>query len=1407
LGTFQATLDGEPIAGFESAKVRALLAYLIVESGAPQRRETLAGLLWPERAERAARNNLRHALSVLRTAIGDRNAAHTERGTPPFLLITRETIQFNRTGDVWLDVEAFRTLVEVRSESHTPCRHLEEAVAIYRGSFLEGFSVKGSPAFEEWSLLVRDRLQRQASMALLRLVRVYEARGEVARACRYARRQIELEPWHEEAHRRLMRLLALNGQRSAALVQYEACCRALRDELDVEPGVETVRLYERIRDGELTPGTAPSTPSSLSTGDPALSHAATRKATRQQRERRTVTALAALVVISTTQGDPIDVETRVEVVGHVCRVLSHEIEGYGGEVDRYRDDGLVALFGASVAHEDDPERAVLAALGIEQALQRDATGLVQGPVALSLRVGIHTGEVIAAPIGNRAQYWDASATNPALTLAAEGAPSAEIPVTIWVAEETWSLVAALFEWERVDGTGSVPTAYRPLERRLIQGKGRGVEGLTSPLVGREVEFQALRAAVTRLQSGVGGIMTLVGEAGIGKSRLMAEVKRAALQPSLPLEPANLKWIEGRCLSYATNVAYQLWLDVLRTFLMEMNVPPDALPTAVRDALRKQVRLLCPGCADEVYPYLGRMLALPLEEETEAVVRRLDAESLQFVTFRAVETLLERAATQYPLVVVCEDLHWADPTSLALLGRLLPLVDRARLLFVCLFRPEIERGCWALRGAAIQNYPHCHTDLWLKPLTTTESAALIGNLLHVDDTPRALRTRILERAEGNPFYVEEILRALIADGTLVHDDVCGHWDAARAASDLPIPDTLHGVIAARIDRLSGEAKHVLQVASVIGRIFSYPVLAAVVRVSPLPVEEGLRPSAIGGVRALDAQLLTLQRAQLIHERARLPTREYAFKHVLTQEATYGGLLKRERRAIHRRVAKALEQIYPEHIEEQLGLLAYHWEQAGEAREAVEYLRRASAQAVAQYANDEAIGYLSRAIELTPKDDLDRRYVLLLAREGVYNVQGARKAQHQDLAALEALAEALGDDERRAQVALCKAQYAYVVSDCATSIAAAQQAVALAQAAGDVARETAAHLQWGITLRRMNDHAAAALRLERALVLARRALLHDLEADALRALGFVRGFQGEWTLAETYLQQALALCRQAADVETEGRVLVHLGMGHAVEGDYVMARSYSKEALRISEKIGFRWGQGEAIWCLGYISLCLGDYARAESLLVRGLEIGRETRNPGRESRTLADLGLIAHCRGDHEGAQAYSRRGLAVAERCGNQWYQAYALTVLGHALAGLERYAEGVDVYRRALTLYRNMRLPNCSFDVLAGLARSSLVRGEHAEALDYVQGILRYIRLHPNLQQIWEPLRVCLTCYDVLREVDDSRSEEVLEEAYRLLQERAGTIKDERLRRSYLKNIPHHREIIALWKKQDRLSASRAEC
>ncbi|MBN1889546.1 MAG: AAA family ATPase, partial [Thermoflexales bacterium] len=552
--------------------------------------------------------------------------------------------------------------------------------------------------------------------------------------------------------------------------------------------------------------------------------AATGKTTEGQQaagksERKLVTIVFADITGFTALAERLDAEPVRDLMNACFAQLVPLVEKYGGTVDKFVGDAVMALFGAPTTHENDAERACLAALEMMEALERFKAGRPE-LASLGLHIGINSGHVVAGDIGAGEQHAY-SVIGDAVNLAArleDHSQRGEILVGL----DTYRLAAPLFEFESlspvaVKGKAEPVVVYRLIKARAVAGQVRGIAGLDSPLVGREAEFQALQQAMLRLERGEGGVITLVGEAGLGKSRLVAELHKQMLafgrdeSAHLPNNSSQaranqlpLQWVEGRCLSYGESIAYLPWLDALRNLL---GVRPDAAPAAVRDALRQHVQASCAQRYDEVFPYLAKLLSLPLEDETEAKLAGLGAQGLKLATSQAAAILLGCAAQARPLVLVCEDLHWADPTSLELLEKLLPLADLAPLLFIAVMRPEREHGCWRIRQAAAQR--EHHLDLQIAPLAPSESAALVSNLLRVQALPPALCQRILQSAEGNPFYVEEIIRSLLDSGAVVYEPALGRWRATREVDEIVIPDTLQGVLAARIDRLQGETKRILQ----------------------------------------------------------------------------------------------------------------------------------------------------------------------------------------------------------------------------------------------------------------------------------------------------------------------------------------------------------------------------------------------------------------------------------------------------------------------------------------------------------------------------------------------------------------------------------------------------------------------
>jgi tetratricopeptide (TPR) repeat protein len=653
-------------------------------------------------------------------------------------------------------------------------------------------------------------------------------------------------------------------------------------------------------------------------------------------------------------------------------------------------------------------------------------------------------------------------------------------------------------------------------------------------------------------------------------------------------------------------------------------------------------------------------------------------------------------------------------------------------------------------------------------------------------------RVLDYAEGNPFYVEEVIRSLIDGEVIVYDEAMAQWEATRRVEDIAIPDTLQGVLMARIDRLADEAKRVLQMASVIGRIFLYRVLSAIAE------EE----------QELDARLLTLQREEMIRERARVPELEYIFKHHLTREAAYNGLLKRERRLFHRQVVEALERLFPDRVEEQLGRLARHWDEAGEREKAADYLRRAGEQAAAQYANAEALSYFSQALALTAAENLAGRYGLLLVREQVYHVQGAREAQRRELAVLEGLAEALHDDARRAEVALRQARWAYDLPDYPMQIAAAQRAVRLAHASGDARTEARGYRWWGRALRFQGDHTASQFRLEQALTLARATRLRGVEAGALLNLGSIRFGEGEYVGAAAYWEEALQIWREIGDRRLEYYQRLRLGALALEQGDYEEARLCYQQAVHGFRLIGDRWHEGFAHSLAGQVYHCLGDYETARDRYEQYLSSCRQVGDRRGEALALCYLSLLSYHVGDDETSREHAQQALQMARDQGDRLIETDSLICLGHALTGLSSLDEARDAYGQCVAFLRELGQSHQGTDALAGLARVSLAQGNLLRAQDQVEEILGYLDDHAlcGMVDVGEPFRVYLTCCHVMQANGDSRAKDVLHTAYKLLQGRATKISDEGDRRSYLENVAANRDIVKAYTGAKDMTATQGE-
>jgi class 3 adenylate cyclase len=539
-------------------------------------------------------------------------------------------------------------------------------------------------------------------------------------------------------------------------------------------------------------------------------------------ERRIVTALFADVVGSTSLTSQMDPEDWTAIMNQAFDLIMPAIYQYEGTIARLMGDALLAFFGAPVAHEDDPQRAVRAGLDILATVAEYAMDIRQQyGIDFAMRVGLNTGPVVVGEVGSDLVY-EYTAMGDAINLAAR-LQSAARPMTVLIGESTYRFIAPLFECTdlgkiTVKGIQEPVQVYEVMEPKNVPGKLRGLAGIQTTMVGRQDELARLLQLTQIVQAGIGRAVIISGEAGLGKSRLILELRKAtnAMHAS-----SNLVWAEGHCLSYGQGLAYHLLADLTRAIVA---VPGSASDPQILAALKSFCARLFGNDDVNVYPFLANLLSLDVEGPAEEKMSNQDPQSLQIGYLNALRQLLSALAAQQPLVIVLEDIHWADPSSIELLTQLIALVKEAPLLFCLLTRPDYSSSGWRLARAAHELLGTSLEEIHLTSLSEADTNALVVNLLEENNLPENLKRLILKKSEGNPFFVEEVIRMLIERGLIVKAN--GHWSTKKEIEAIEIPDNLQGLLLARIDRLPEDAKRILRIASVIGKQFSVNVLEKV-----------------------------------------------------------------------------------------------------------------------------------------------------------------------------------------------------------------------------------------------------------------------------------------------------------------------------------------------------------------------------------------------------------------------------------------------------------------------------------------------------------------------------------------------------------------------------------------------------
>jgi class 3 adenylate cyclase len=642
-------------------------------------------------------------------------------------------------------------------------------------------------------------------------------------------------------------------------------------------------------------------------------------------ELRPVTALFADIVGSTGIGERLRPEEVKEVVGECVSRMSRVVEQFGGFIDSYMGDGIAAFFGLPAAREDDVERAARAALRIIEAIG-DYAQEVRATWSLpdfNIRVGINTGQVAVGLVGagDRRPVALGDTMNVAARLQSEAEPG-----TILVGTRTAAELGTRFHLEGL-GDVSVKGREAPVEAwRLVRAETAGRTRETRPLVGREDETKAFRAAVESLSQGRGQALLLVGEHGIGKTRLLEFLNDCA--------SGRATWLEGRCVSYGAERSP--FAQILRTWL---GLDPAEREPLVRSNLESRLELLLGARLPDVLPYLASFLSVQVDAESDARIRDLSPDVLAGEIARAYCTWAEALSESGPLVIAVDDFHWTDEASIALATALLDVVARAPLVLATALRSEPETTGWRFRDAALADHSAHTTELRLTPLSDKQSAELLADL-GADDLDEGDRRKLIAAAEGNPLYLEQLLRFFRESGELEL-----RRTLAMTVIRHELPSALESLLVARIDALPTDARRVLQIAAVAGRSFSLQLLVALIE-----------------AERLESAVHLLLRADIIREIRSLPHREFEFTHGLLREAALSTLPRAQRREIYRMVATALEQVHALSLDEHLEQLAFYNARAGDLPRSLWYLERAASRAAGIHAYTHAVGLWRRASRL-------------------------------------------------------------------------------------------------------------------------------------------------------------------------------------------------------------------------------------------------------------------------------------------------------------------------------------------------------------------------------------------------------------------------------------------------------------
>ena len=1023
---------------------------------------------------------------------------------------------------------------------------------------------------------------------------------------------------------------------------------------------------------------------------------------RIEGERKQVTVMFCDMEGFTPLSERLGAEEAYSIIDQVYEILIHKVHDYEGTVNEMTGDGIVALFGAPIALEDAPQRAIRSSLAIHREMARFSLRIKQerkGILSLRMRVGIHTGPVVVGTLGNDLRV-EFKAVGDTVNLASRMQELAE-PGTTYVTGETFRMTEGLFRFEAlgekaVKGREEPVKVYRAIapSTRRTRFDVSAERGLT-PFVGRERELELLLDGFERSKTGRGQAFSIVSEAGVGKSRILYELRKAVASE-------DVTFLEARCLSYSRGEAYHLHRDALKAnFDIQEGDGDFEITEKVKRGLKRME-------VDEAstLPYLLELLAVK-ESGIDKIPMSPEVRKQRII--ESIKGIVLKGSEIRPLILAYEDLHWVDKSSEEVLKYVLESIPGARILLIFTYRPEFVHT-WGAKSY--------HSQVTLNRLSNRESLMMLSHLLGTEALDKELEEFILEKTEGVPFFIEELIKSL--KDLKVIEREGNRYRITKDIKEVIIPATVHDVIMARVDSLPEGTKGLLQTASVIGRESSFDLIK---KVTGLTEQELL------------SHLSVLKDSELLYERGIYPQSTYMFKHALTQEVAYNSLLLKRRKKIHEEIGGAIEAPYPDRLEEHYELLAYHYARSANTDKAVQYLDLANRKAIKVHAMEEAKAYFDEAMEfldILPETEENRqwRISLLVNQVTVFQLLVKYQEYYDLLTRYEPTARGSGNSALLAAFYVRMGHCEYSFGQFDQSIQTLTKAAELAEASGNFEEAGYAYerLEWSHFMR--GDYDQVLTLKEEALSKMEQRFNLRWYVFALSAASRACSNLGRWDEAVEEGQKAMMAAEEFSDNSLISYAARTMAIAYTSKGDLDRALEYGELAVQKAPTPADKaWSQGTLAWALFRAE----EPRRGIELLTDVLPIFRVGRFMPTEIPHMCYLGEGYWLAGEEKKAKQTLEEVLEIASRCGASYFAGFAQRLLGKTLLKTNP-GQAAAYFEKSIAIFREIKTENELALAYAGYGRLHKQQGNIAQAREYLK---KALEIFERLGTLIEPDKV----------------------------------------------------------------------